>query len=75
MERYYSFAGIEMSVIVPDEKCYTDEQRLKAFAVDTVMSPHIYHVEMVDVLDEPEGSCVATYPNFCVYQEEEQSVR
>ncbi len=75
MERYYKFAGIELSVVAPDEKYYTDEHRLKAFAVDTVTSPHIYNVEMTDVLPKPIGSCIAAYPNFRVYQEEEKHIR
>ena len=75
MERYYKFAGIELSVIIPEEKFYEDENRLKPFSVDAVKCPHVYKVEMVDVLDEPIGTCIVAYPSFCVYQEGEQRVR
>lgn len=75
MERYYRFAGIELSVIIPEEKFYEEERRLKPFAVDVVEDPHVYRVEMVDVLDKPMGTCIAKYPSFCIYEEGEISVR
>lgn len=75
MERYYRFAGVELSVVVPKEKFYKDEHRLKPFVVDAVKCPHVYKVEMVDELDEPVGTCIAAYPSFRVYEEGEQRVR
>ena len=75
MERYYRFAGIELSVVMPEEKFYEHEQRLKPFVVGSVKHPYVYSVEMVDVLEEPIGTCVAMYPNFRVYQEEGQRIR
>lgn len=75
MERYYRFAGIELSIDIPEKKIYEDERRLRPFAVENVQCPQIYKVEMVDMLDEPTGTCIAQSPSFCIYQDGEQRIR
>ena len=39
MERYYRFAGVEITVDLPDDRMYENERRLTPFAVDRVEDP------------------------------------
>lgn len=75
MVRHYKFAGIEISVDIPDRKIYQDKNRLGNFAVKTVTNPHIYRFELADVLDEPAGVCIGKNPGYCVYQDGHQRIR
>lgn len=55
MEKYYSFAGIELCVAIPDEKMYTDDRHLTAFRVDVADDPHRYTFTLVELLTPPQG--------------------
>jgi hypothetical protein len=75
MKRNYQFAGIEISVRLPEGIDYTDEYRLGNFAVKTVESPQIYTIELVKALDGPVGVCIAEYPDYRVYEHGEKRIR
>lgn len=75
MERYYSFAGVEIALDIPEDRFYTDERDLAPFAVDSVKDPHRYEFTFVEELMPPEGDCVAAPGGFRVYLSGENQVR
>lgn len=75
MKKYYSFAGIDLELQLPDGIPYSDGRSLAPFAVDCVEEPHRFTYEMVDTLEPPVGSIIMQAPAFRVYREGEWSVR
>lgn len=75
MEKYYSFAGIDVSVSIPEERMYTEERHLKPFRVASVSEPHRFRFSIVDSLDPPQGECLAAPGGFRVYREGDHAVR
>ena len=75
MEKFYSFAGVDVVVDIPEEKMYPDERMLAPFAVEAVTNPHRFHFEFVDSLQPPAGECIAKLPEFLVYAEADRTVR
>ena len=70
MEKYYSFAGVELTVSAPDDLMYEDDRNLESFRVSEVLDPHRFSFEMVQTLIPPVGSCIATMDNFVVYYQD-----
>lgn len=75
MDKYYSFAGIEVVVSIPDKWMYEEERALEDFRVSQVKNPHYYQFEIVSELAEPEGELVALYPDYCVYRDGDSQIR
>lgn len=75
MERHYRFAGVDLSISIPEERFYENERRLAPFAVDTVENPHIFRFEIVNELTPPTGLCLTRQPMFRVYGDGQQRVR
>lgn len=75
MDKDYSFAGIDVTVSIPDERMYTDERHLEPFRVENVSNPHHYRFSVVDSLEPPCGACTAAAGGFRVYQEGGCTVR
>ena len=67
MVKYYSFAGIDIAVSVPDEWMYDDDRMLSNFRTDDVTKPHVFSFSMVDEFPAPSGRFVAKEDNFVVY--------
>lgn len=67
MKKYYSFAGIELEIHIPDQWMYEDERHLAPFRVDSVENPSIFRFEMVDALEPPAGECIANTGALRVY--------
>ena len=68
MEKYYSFAGIEIAVHIPQKWMYTDDRTLEPFRVDATHAPHHFYFELVDALTPPEGEPGITLPDYVVYE-------
>lgn len=75
MRRNYRFAGIELSVHMPDEKMYENEYRLEPFGVGLVNDPQEYVFELTDRLDGPEGVCNVEKGGYCIYQDGGRRIR
>lgn len=67
MERHYRFAGIEITVDIPDEAGCNDERMLAAFRTEKVTDPHRFEFELVDELLPTEGCILTKQPGYCVY--------
>ena len=75
MRKYYSFAGIELELNIPDEFAYTNERHLAPFAVEHVESPHRFRFDVVDELTPPTGTCIANEGGFRVYADGTDMIR
>lgn len=75
MRRYYHFAGLDFMINLPDERMYREDWRLSDFRAESVLDPHCFRFEMVDLLEMPQEDPVTIQPGFRVYQEKEWSVR
>ena len=71
MEKYYSFAGIDLCVAIPDEKMYTDDRHLTAFRRDAVADPHRFTFTMVEELTPPSAACLFADGGCRAYREGE----
>ena len=74
-ERFYRFAGLELTVRMDEERLYENERGLEPFAVEAVSNPHWFEFSVVDELDSPVGECITEQPDLFVYQEGERQIR
>ena len=49
MEKYYRFAGVELSVSAPDEIMYEEDRHLAPFRTDCVTKPHRFTFQRVEI--------------------------
>ena len=75
MERHYRFAGVEISVSMPEESVYENEYHLAPFAVEETADPHRFEFCLVDVLDSPTGNLLLDMPGFRIYTDGQQHMR
>lgn len=75
MEKYYRFAGIDLSVVLPEGMAFASEGALGPFAVDAVTQPHRFICSIVDTLIPPEGECIYNGGGFRVYRDGETQLR
>lgn len=75
MEKYYSFAGIDLAVAVPDSDMYDQDRQLRNFRTETVRDPHRFFLAKTDALDIPEGRQLACVPGSRIYEAEDGYVR
>lgn len=74
-EKYYRFAGVELSVSLPRERMYDDDRVLAPFRVESVKDPHRFCFELAGSLSEPEGEEIAAFPGCRVYRQGQETVR
>lgn len=70
MTRNYRFAGVELSVSMPEELFFTSERNLEPFQEKAVSNPHLFRFEIVDDLPAPEGELLVVTPSFRIYARE-----
>lgn len=75
MEKYYSFAGVELAVCAPEQWIHTEEFSLAPFRVDRVQNPHWFRFTMVDSLTPPVGELLAKMGDLLIYQQDQAEVR
>ena len=75
MEKYYRFAGVEVSVCIPDEWMYPDDRQLAPFRIPRAEAPHIFHFDPVERLTAPSGMLEALIPGVRIYREGDGYVR
>lgn len=69
MQKHYCFAGVEITVDIPDDRMYAQDRSLEAFRVEAVRDPHVFTFDTVEVLEAPEGEWTATLPGLRVYRD------
>lgn len=70
MDRYYSFAGVELQVTIPDEMKYVDERRLAEFSVAVVRDPDVYSFQRISELSPPRGVFLTQQHDMVIYRDE-----
>ena len=75
MEKYYRFAGVEITVRIPDEVENDEDGRLAPFRVDEVKDPHLFEMRKIPDLIQPAGSLVSEEPGICVYRDGDREIR
>lgn len=75
MKKHYSFAGVEVSVEIPEGWAYEDERQLAPFREDQVTDPHVFHFRPVDSLSAPNANFEVLIPGMRVYRSGENYVR
>ena len=70
MERYYSYAGVNICIHGDDELMYTDDRMLAPFRCDTLDDCDHFYFIRVDELDEPKGRLTYMSPSFCEFEDE-----
>ncbi len=75
MEKHYAFAGVEVTVSIPDQWMYEDDRQLAPFRISQVTDPHIFRYEPVDSLPAPTGDMETQFQHARVYREADHYVR
>lgn len=75
MEKHYQFAGVEVTVSIPDQWMYEDDRQLTPFRVSQVNNPHTFRFEPVDSFPAPTGTLEAEVQHTRVYHEADNYVR
>lgn len=69
MKKYYSFAGVDLEIDIPDQWMYEDDGHLAGFCVESVNEPYIFHFGIADDYLPPMGVCVANTGALRVYDD------
>ena len=75
MKKHYSFAGVEVSVDIPEQWAYEDERNLASFRVQEVADPHLFHFQPVDSLQAPDANLEVLLPGVRVYRRGDTFIR
>jgi hypothetical protein len=75
MERNYTIAGIRFRIRCPEEWMYRDEGVLAAYGSDDIEPDHTLNFSVVEELSAPEGECVHTQSDICVYRVGSSQIR
>ena len=75
MDKYYRFAGVEITVRIPDPWMYGDDRQLAPFRVSQVKNPHLFQFEPLEVISAPTGNLEVQIPGVRVYRENGNYVR
>lgn len=69
MEKYYHFAGVDLTISMPDCWMYEEEQKLLPFRVDKLgdTESHFFDFTVVEELEPPQGEVTAVFPDYRVY--------
>lgn len=74
-EKYYRIAGLDVTLLLPADKLYTEEKELSPFSTEKKLGGQLFHFEMVDYPDPPSGKLTAVLPNMRIYETDGGSVR
>ena len=62
------FAGVEVTICIPDQWMYEEDRQLAPFRVAQVCDPHIFSFELVDSISEPVGTLEAVVDGARIYR-------
>lgn len=75
MERYYSYAGVNICIQGPDDYMYKNDRMLAAFRVEHLDDPDIFRFEVVEKLQEASGTLIAHEASFMEYDDHGHIIR
>ncbi len=68
MKKQFEFAGVEITVDLPDDVEFYENRHLDEFYTSHVTNPHHFVFCMKESLSEPFGALEVAYPGYCVYR-------
>lgn len=74
-QRYYSFAGVDITLAMPEDRMYEADRALAPFVSVPGKEPHRFHVCFVDALSAPVGETVANPGGFLAYSDGKTDIR
>lgn len=74
-ERHYSFAGVDITLAMPEERFFADDRALKAFVSEPGTNPHRFDFRFVGALSAPTGEQMAEPGGFMAYADGETDTR
>jgi len=75
MRNHYQFAGVELTLEIPDDQDYRDRETLAVFRTEQVSHPHVFRIEVAEQLPEPVGECVFNHPKMLVFEKDGRQLR
>jgi hypothetical protein len=69
MIKEYCFAGVGISVDIPDDIMYEEDRRMAPFRVEKNDASHCFTFRLAEHLDAPAGPVVTVQPGFRVYRD------
>ena len=67
MKKRYSFAGLEIEAVLPEDMEFGEEHKLMPFAHDAAEDPYRFYFEMMEQVSAPRGECIVQEPALRVY--------
>ena len=74
-EKHYHFGGLDLAVVMPEDKMYLHEAELEPFAAEPAADAHRFIFELADTMQPPEGMLQAALANIRVYLNGDCQVR
>lgn len=75
MERHYNFAGVDITLAIPEERAYVNDRALTAFVSEPGVDPHRYDFRFVESLSAPAGEQMAEPGGFLAYADGKNDIR
>lgn len=75
MEKHYRFAGVELTIDIPDDLMYENERNMSVFAAGSVSATHTFCFRVKSELDKPVGVLEVAEPNFLIYRNGDNTVK
>lgn len=67
MVKYYSFAGVDVGIDIPDQWMYENDRYLAPFRIEFAPEPYVFRFELVPQLLPPADECIANTGGMRVY--------
>jgi len=74
-ERHYSFAGVDITLAMPEDRFFADDRALAAFVSEPGMESHRFDFRFVESLSTPTGEQTASPGGFLAYSDGETDTR
>lgn len=75
MERHYSFAGVDITLAMREERFFEDDRALKVFRSQPGQEPHRFDFQFVDEITPPTGVLAANPGGFQAYHDGTADIR
>lgn len=74
-EKHYHFGGLDLAVLMPEDRMYLHEAELAPFAAEPAKDAHRFIFELAETLQPPEGTLQTALANIRVYLNDDCQIR
>lgn len=67
--RHYSFAGVDITLAMPEDRIFANDRALAAFVSDPGKDPHCFDFRFVEALSAPTGQQMTDSGGFLAYSD------